>query len=251
LGYPFFSYYGYLGFPFYASYWGARPYGGVYGPYHRYRDDAGAIDLNVKPKKTQVFVNGTGLGKTGRYDGFPEYLWLPEGSYELIFYLDGYETVKKQLEVRANQTLDLRLRMQPGQSVPVSELSTALAEKQSERASLKARYGRDRDRSKDPVHQREIRKPAPPTPPAEGGVLDMRGESARIRLVAIPPEAVIYLDDKFVGSGRDLARSDGRVLVDPGNHKVQVLRPGYEEKIITFQVEEGQDLDIQVDLRKN
>ena len=82
----------------------------------------GAIDINVKPKRTRTYLNGNYIGMTGEFDGFPDYLWLEEGTYELAFYNEGYLTVIQEFAIRAGAVIDVKLRLVPGRSVPPEEL---------------------------------------------------------------------------------------------------------------------------------
>ena len=88
-----------------------------YGPDGvRYRavgdvNNLGAIDINVKPKNTQVYLNGNYVGVTGKFDGFPDYLWLEEGTYELTFYNEGYMTVVQKFAIRQGAVIDVKLRL--------------------------------------------------------------------------------------------------------------------------------------------
>ncbi len=82
----------------------------------------GALDLNVKPKNTQVYLNGNHIGVTGKFDGSPNYLWLKEGTYELTFYNEGYMTVVQEFAIHAGAVMDVKLRLVPGLSVPPEEL---------------------------------------------------------------------------------------------------------------------------------
>ncbi len=135
------GYYGH-GYRSYHGYGYGHGYGSHYGygghhrsrPSHfygadgsRYRsvsdvEDLGALDLNVKPKNTQVYLNGNYIGATGKFDGFPNYLWLKEGTYELTFYNEGYMTVVQEFVVEAGGLSKVKLRLVPGQSVPPEEL---------------------------------------------------------------------------------------------------------------------------------
>ena len=107
-------------------YYGSHAYPGYYGyahpPYHdRGANDMGALDLNVKPKSTQVYLDGQYIGRTDKFDGFPDYLWLKEGVYQVTFYHQGYQTVVRELEIHPGLVTDVRFRLAPGESAPPEE----------------------------------------------------------------------------------------------------------------------------------
>ncbi len=125
--YGYYSGYGYHGYSGQHGYYGHRT-SRFYGPDGvRYRavgeaGNLGAIDINVKPKRTRTYLNGSYIGMTGKFDGFPNYLWLEEGTYELAFYHEGYLTVIQEFAIRAGAVMDTKLRLVPGRSVPPEEL---------------------------------------------------------------------------------------------------------------------------------
>ncbi len=138
-GYGHYGLYGYGGYGHYGYYGHHSPYGhGYYGNYsprfygpdgNLYRGvgtvgDLGGLDLNVKPKNTQVYLNGNYIGVTGRFDGFPDYLWLKEGTYELVFYNEGHLTVVQEFAIHSGAVIDVNLRLVPGQSVLPEELTS-------------------------------------------------------------------------------------------------------------------------------
>ena len=84
----------------------------------------GALDLNVKPKDTQVYLNGKYIGVTDNFDGVPRALWLKEGTYEIIFHLDGYSTVVREFTIQPGAVIDVKQRLSPGASVPPGELTS-------------------------------------------------------------------------------------------------------------------------------
>ena len=114
--YGYYSGYGYHGYSGQHGYYGHRT-SRFYGPDGvRYRavgdvNNLGAIDINVKPKNTQVYLNGNYVGVTGKFDGFPDYLWLEEGTYELTFYNEGYMTVVQKFAIRQGAVIDVKLRL--------------------------------------------------------------------------------------------------------------------------------------------
>lgn len=83
----------------------------------------GALDLNVEPKDTEVFLNGYLIGRAGDFDGWPRYLWLDEDVHELIFYNEGYETIVREIAVQPYVVVTVKLRMQPGPSTRPEELT--------------------------------------------------------------------------------------------------------------------------------
>ena len=138
-GYGHYGLYGYGGYGHHGYYGHHSPYGhGYYGNYsarfygpdgNPYRvvstvGDLGALDLNVKPKNAQVYLNGTYIGVSGKFDGRPSYLWLKEGTYELIFLNEGYMTVIREFAIHAGAVIDVKLRLVPGRSVLPEELTS-------------------------------------------------------------------------------------------------------------------------------
>ena len=127
---PYF--WGYGHYP-YAPYYGSRPY-----PVRVYSQPVGAFDLNVKPKKTQVWVDGRYIGTAGKFDGYPDYLWLSAGEHQLVFHLEGYRTVERRVETLSGVVADLRLDMERGESTPPQEVAVEPAYEYGTTVPLKA-----------------------------------------------------------------------------------------------------------------
>ncbi len=86
----------------------------------------GGLDLNVRPRKAQVYVDGQRLGKAGNFDGYPGYLWLEKGTHELALYKDGYLTVVQELTIIPGAIQEVKFRLAPGNSVPPDEFVAQL-----------------------------------------------------------------------------------------------------------------------------
>lgn len=81
------------------------------------RDWQGALDLDVSPGRTQIYLDGQYLGIVDQYDGWPSYLLLAEGSYELVFYLDGYRTMARRVLIQPGVLIKMNDRLEPGPSI--------------------------------------------------------------------------------------------------------------------------------------
>jgi len=233
--------------PYYLRYWWPYYWGGYWGPVywsHRYHHDSGAIDINTRPKKTQIYLNGYNIGNAGRFDGLPGYLWLKKGTYEIIYYLEGYETVRKVYEIFPGVTLREKFRMQPGKATPPEELSQVPVAARIE-AEQEAGY---EDRAEAPRRYR-VTQPRPANE-ADEGAFDLRGDPGFAKVSVLPSDASVYLDGRFLGTGGDLARRDGRVTLDPGKHRLQVRRPGYRDKDIEFVVQAAETTALDVALEQ-
>ncbi len=245
----------------YGHYWGHyRPYRYHtyrYYPYrypHTYtyhRDGAlrqyGGIDLNVKPKKTtQVYVDGDYVGVAGNFDGWPEYLWLeasrrPAGganSHQLIFYNPGYETVVRQVETRPGVVVKMRLHMQPGESTPPEELSTAKPKSRPAAPGHQLPAPAERQ----PAAPRELARPAPQD------VLDARRQPARLKLSVAPADASVYLDGHFLGIAGEIGEQRSGILIDPGEHHIEIVRPGYVNHQLRFEAEPRGEVKLEIEL---
>jgi len=124
----------YLGIGFghyWGPYWGGGwwgPWGGPFwGPYANEPSGPtlgqamiagfGAVDMNVKPNKAEVWVDGKYIAEARDLDGRPTYLWLKDGDHDIQLYEHGYVTVDKDVTVRAGTMTDLNVRLEQGTSV--------------------------------------------------------------------------------------------------------------------------------------
>lgn len=252
-----------------AWYWPGyyyRPYGpylydGYWGSY--YRPDAGALDLDIRPEKASIYLDGELIGVADNYDGWPRYLWLREGSYRLVVYHEGYETLAREVRIRPGEIISLKDRMQAGPSKRPEELF-AEAERARSPAARRApaEEGRRvpyreedwRDRSESPgrepprapdVPERDRRDRDRAAPPLAA---DQRSDPARLHVVVSPADAVVYLDGRLLGSGEELARLHSDLIVDPGTHSLEVARPGYRTYSIELELEAGELRELRADL---
>ena len=63
-------------------------------------------------------------------------------------------------------------------------------------------------------------------------------------------DAAVYVDDKYLGAGEDLAANPRGVVTDPGTHSITVTRPGYKSKTVDVTVRVGSPVDVVVALEK-
>jgi hypothetical protein len=255
------------------GYWGWWWLGDNYWPYDPYyyndpyqrdrrsygRDEVGALDLDISPGRTQVYLDGQYLGTVDQYDGFPTYLWLDKGTYDIVFYLDGYKTLARQVSVYPGTVIDFDDRLEPGQSVRPEDLATKTHERRDARETFEKERRERIDRGEDPHDEdgewrdrvrrgREDRRDRG----EEIEIQDEDGRSGsgqgRVRLEVEPDDASIYLDGQFVGTAQDLAQLRRGLLVEPGKHNVAVVRPGRESEEREFEVEAGEELDLEIEL---
>jgi hypothetical protein len=112
--------------PYWAGYWG--PYWGPYPGFYRPEGGVdmgvamvagwGAVDLDVKPNRAEVWVDGQYAGEARDLDGYPSYLWLEQGPHRIEVYKGGYVTSRTDVEVRRCMKTDLKLRLEKGESEP-------------------------------------------------------------------------------------------------------------------------------------
>ncbi len=226
------GWYGYWGYPLY---WNSTYY---------YRNQNGAVDLNVSPKHAQVYLDGGLVGKTGQYDGWPQYLWLPPGNHELIFHLDGYQTVRQEVKVVAGIVQRTHLDLVPGQATAVAELSVPHQRREQERRDLYDRYAKDRPRVLAPSDA-----PSADAVPAPTG--DAPVDSAVLVVDIDPSDAVVYLDGRLIGSASSLAAQGGNLTVAAGAHTLEVIRPGYANYVTTVDAVPGKSLAVSIRLNRN
>jgi hypothetical protein len=275
-----------FGFGFWPGYWdgwyGGGYYGGYYGDPYYYgdgggygregRSDMGALDLDVSPGRTHVFVNGEDLGIVDRYDGWPGYLWLPQGTYDIAFYLPGYKTIARQITIYPGSVIDIDDGMEKGESVRPEDL----ASKSHARRDDRLRYERerqqwlDRQQSGDDDDQDwhdRVRHDRGAMHNDRGQGDDDRGDNdhgddraraprasrddsgrSHLRLTVEPQDASVYLDGQFVGTGTDVSLLHAGLPVAPGHHKLAVVRPGHKAVEKEFDVKSGGNFELEISL---
>jgi hypothetical protein len=242
------GYYGGWGGYYGGYYWNPFYYG--YPAYYSYRplryNDFGALDLNVRPKKTEVWVDGQYVGTAGQFDGYPGHLWLGDGRHELIFYNQGFATVRREVKVLEGVVLDISHRMAPGESIPAEELTVFGGE---DLRGYEADFEYEEDARADQDRRRARQLPSETRGPQRRSIReDVREEPGRLMLEIAPVDASIYLDGRFLGSGVELERLHSGLMVSPGQHTLEVVRPGFDSEEISFSVEPGEETSLRIDL---
>jgi hypothetical protein len=281
-GDPYYYYPPYGGYGYYGNYGYGGYEGGGYGRYDR--NDMGALDLDVSPGRTHVFVNGEDLGIVDKYDGWPGYLWLPRGTYDVAFYLDGYKTIARQITIYPGSVIDIDDHMEQGQSVRPEDLASKTHERRDDRLRYERErrqqleqqgYNNDddwrdrahRDRSADRDDDRNMdrndmdrndtdRDNTDRNQGRTGGRRydrdrnqgDNGSQHGSLRLMVDPEDASIYLDGRFIGTGGDVSTMRGGLRVTPGHHQISVVRPGRRAEERNFDVKAGEDVKVDVRL---
>ncbi|HEX6863208.1 MAG TPA: PEGA domain-containing protein [Thermoanaerobaculia bacterium] len=266
---------GYYGGHYYGPgyYWGPSWWWYFWGPYdwwypgysardYRASGEAGALDLDVSPAKTEVYIDGQYIGRVDSYDGWPQYLWLPKGTYDVVLFREGYQTIARQITIYPGVVMSVDDRMEPGESKRPEDLVTKTHDRRDERIRFERERSERIDRGergdddyddwRDRRERWRDREDRDEDDDAEES--DRRGDEAatgRVRLDIEPEDASVYLDGKFVGTGTDLARLRAGLVLEPGKHRLAVVRPGHRSQEMDFDVKAGEDLDLEVELEES
>jgi hypothetical protein len=191
-------------------------------------DKLGALHFRVKPKKAQVWVDGRFVGLAKQFDGYPGFLWLEEGSYEISLVREGYATFTDRVAVRSGYVTDLPLRLEKGLSTPPERPPAGTAESEPQA------------REQGAVGEVVSSEPAISQ--------DVRATPGQLELAVQPADASVYLDGRLLGSGEELVSLHAPLIVDSGAHALEVVRPGYQPQRLEFEVDSGQTVSLRVTL---
>ena len=72
----------------------------------------GAIDFNVRPKDTRVWVDGRLRGQVGKFDGNPDVMYLLPGVHEVTLRTPDGVSVSRNVKVVANHEISLKLNLE-------------------------------------------------------------------------------------------------------------------------------------------
>jgi hypothetical protein len=226
---------GYYGYPYGYVVYAPGQYGAAY--------DWTVVKTDVSPEEARVYLDGRYIGTADDFDGYPDYLYLQPGKYQLEFRLEGFESHSVTVEARAGgrYRFDNKLKKIAG-AKQYGSYDTPEPE-----GGLQRYWGKTKDASGDvPLGPeagseagdwRGSQAPPPGTrppsgtgEPAEGtgiSVAPAPAARARIQFRIEPADAVVYLDDHFAGTGEELSSLSRGLIVSPGAHKIVVSRPGY------------------------
>ncbi|HEY6324420.1 MAG TPA: PEGA domain-containing protein [Thermoanaerobaculia bacterium] len=250
------------------------------------RGEMGALDVAISPSDAEVYLNGEYIGRARDYSGWGRgYLWLEKGTYDIVFYKDGYRTLARQVSIYPGLVIKWDDKLEHGQAVRPEDLGTKSHERRDSRLQFERdraeqldrqqqmqepppyqgqqgqapennggwndnwrdRVNRDRgDRNDNGAAPQRNVQPAPAPGPARAAVTS--DQYGRLRIKVEPDDASVYLDGRFVGTGSDLAGNEAGLLLSPGHHRVSVVRPGHRAEERDLDAVLGKDIDLTVTL---
>jgi hypothetical protein len=203
------------------SYYGGP--GGYPGAYYGQPADGAefigpaVVQTAIRPKKAHVVLDGEPLGKASEFNGTWDSLELDPGRHMLVFEAPGYKTLEVGIEARPGRFYRIAYSLHQGEGKDSRSTPLPPAEPESNVPSA-APFS------------------APPAP-AEARRGLPRGF---LRVAVTPSDAAVYLDGEFLGRGDELERLHGAIPVAAGEHRIDVVRPGYRSGADTVTVSEGQ-----------
>lgn len=78
----------------------------------------GAVELNVKPNRADVWVDGKYVAEARDLDGYPSYLWLSEGEHRVAVKKGGFLVFDEPISVHRGMKTSIKIHLQPGESMP-------------------------------------------------------------------------------------------------------------------------------------
>jgi hypothetical protein len=154
------------------------------------------------------------VGLSGKFDGFPGYLWLEHGRHQLVFYRPGFETEMREVRVLHGAVVRVNLRLEEGEATHPEEFATPPMS--SSHLDVES-----------PGKNEETKRP----------LAEQRAEPGRLRMSIEPEDASVYLDGRFLGTAEELSGLHAGLLVSAGEHVLEIVRPGYRSESLELAIE--------------
>jgi hypothetical protein len=274
LGYgaPFFGSPFWWGYPGFAWGWGPYGYGYPFGygygygygwgyPYGWGYDDRGTARTIVKPKETEVFVDGYFVGVADDFDGIFQGMKLDPGGHEITLYLDGYRTSKHKVMLQDGKTFKLKHDMvklgdnEPKEARPVPPPTPPRAPGTSYGPGRPGRQGPrgvpadDPDMTEPPTAGPPDREGWPPRGhPGQPSRARSSREAGHLVIRVQPAGAEVLIDGERWEMPAGQERLD--VAVPDGDHKIEIRKDGYQSFTTTVTVRRGENTPLNVSLPK-
>ncbi len=249
--------------PYWGGWWGWGPTFVVQGMPDFVARNYGLVKADVSPEEAELWLDGVYVGRADDFDGYPDYLYLRPGTYSLEFKCPNYETLAVTVEARRGEMakIDKKMKLLPGKK--------ALDEFPKTREGMP--YGRvfgpkavpDVPERRDGGEGQAPRGDVMVAPRGtdggsgsagiEGGQMPpSRSASKRAKIAwkVTPPDAAVYLDDEYLGSGDELASLPRGTVASPGMRSVTVVRPGYRTKTFEVEAKTGETVTVEVVLER-
>lgn len=248
--YPYYPYYPGWGYPYYYDdWWGYGPswsiglsfgwpywgYGAYWGaPYYPYpyavtpAENVGpaGIEIDVSPRNARVIANGEDVGRVKDYDGRWDHLRVGAGRQVLEIRAEGYKTLRVVVDAEAGRAYRLEYALEKGEGIdPRSQDPAALPPPQAARPATTAIEA----------------------PPADG-VAGAGLEKGFLRLSVTPVDAAVYLDGEYFARGDEISRLRGAIPLAVGEHRIEVVRPGFKSKAVLVNVDRAATASTAVEL---
>lgn len=193
-----------------------------------------SMRLQVKPRETQVFVDGYYAGIADNFDGTFQRLHLEAGQHRIELFLPGHKLYTQDIYLQPGNTFSVRHTME----------ALGAGEPEPDQPSGSARVPRATTRGPAP--------PLPPAPPdpgtAPGRTVDSRrlAESyGAIRIRVQPADGLVLIDgERWNGENAD----DVEVQLAAGRHTIEVRRAGYRGYLTEVTVNSGETTRLNIAL---
>src|SRR5690606_28926943 len=160
----------------------------------------------------------------------------------------------RQYTIYPGLVIDVEDRLEKGEAIhPLDHVPRSterrdarIRAEEEQRLEVERRLRRVEDEyGGEPGQRWEVR---PDDSDGTGEALDARAEPGRLRLRVEPSDASIYLDGRFLGTGSELSRLRTELIVDPGEHRLEVVRPGRQAEARRIEIESGRELAVEIEL---
>jgi hypothetical protein len=189
-----------------------------------------AARIQVTPRQTEVYVDGTLAGIVDKFDGFSQRLRLTPGEHVIELYLDGHKPVSQTIRFVPGETYRIRHEMEP---LPPGEAAPPRPAPRGNPNGLPPQTPAAFDALGRPV--------------AGGGNASGLPGSGTIAIRVQPADAVILVDGERWQSSGD--RLD--IQVTPGAHRIDVQKDGYQPFSTGVQVRAGEVSGLNISLTKS
>ena len=190
--------------------------------------------LQVRPRETQVFVDGYFAGIVDNFDGTFQRLHLEAGQHTIQLFLPGHRIYSQDVYLQPGNTFAVRHTME----------SLGAGEAEPDRPSGAARVPRAAARGPGPPLAPASADPS--TPSQQGGDSRTRTDSyGAIRIRVQPADGLVFIDgERWNGGNTD----DLEVQLATGHHTIEVRKAGYRGYLTEVTVNGGETTRLNIAL---